>query len=75
MRMEVDAGGAAVLLRTLAERSLATLGVRDTGAFLEREMATQFALLLRAVPPGADRDARVRDVIRRALEDDDERTR
>jgi hypothetical protein len=65
----------AVLLRSLAERSLATLGVRDTDAFLEREMATQFALLLRAVPPGADRDARLRDVIRRALEDDDERTR
>jgi hypothetical protein len=65
----------ATLLRTLAERSLATLGIRDTGAFLEREMATQFAVLLRGVPPGADRDARLRDVIRRALEDDDERTR
>ena len=65
----------ATLLRSLAERSLATLGIRQTGAFLEREMATQFALLLRGVPPGGDRDARLRDVIRRALEDDDERTR
>jgi hypothetical protein len=65
----------AVLLRTLAERSLATLGIRDTAAFLDREMATQFAMLLRGVPAGPDRDARLRDVIRRALDDDDERTR
>ena len=65
----------AQLLRDLAERSLATLGVRETGAFLDREMATQYAALLRGVPSGADRDARLRDVIRRALEEDDERTR
>lgn len=65
----------ATLLRALAERSLATLGIRQPDAFLEREMATQFAKLLLGVPAGADRDARLRDVIRRALEDDDERTR
>jgi hypothetical protein len=65
----------ATMLRDLAERSLATLGVRQTDVFLEREMATQFALLLRAVPAGPDRDARLRAVIRRALDDDDERTR
>ena len=65
----------ATLLRNLAERSLTTLGIRHTGAFLEREMATQFAMLLRGVPAGPDRDARLRDVIRRALEDDDDRTR
>ena len=62
-------------LRNLAERSLATLGIRDTDSFLEREMATQFAMLLRGVPAGADRDARLRDVSRRALDDDDERSR
>lgn len=63
------------LLRALAQHSLETLGIRQTEAFLEREMATQFAALLRAVPPGADRDARLREVIRRALEEDDHRTR
>lgn len=64
-----------VLLRRLAERSLATLGVRDTAPFVEREMATLFAMLLRGVPAGDRRDERLRDVIRRALDDDDGRTR
>ena len=64
-----------ILLRRLAERSLTMLGVRDTEPFLEREMATQFAALLRGVPPGAGRDERLRDVIRRALDDDDGRSR
>ena len=64
------------LLRALAERSLDTLGVRHTESFLQREMATQFAVLLRGVPPGEDRDGRLRDALRRALEDeDDHRTR
>jgi hypothetical protein len=63
------------LLRALAEHSLETLGIRQTEAFLEREMATQFAALLRAVPPGDDRDERLREVIRRALDEDDHRTR
>ena len=64
-----------VLLRALAERSLDALGVRDRDAFLEREMASQLALLVRAVPDGADREGRLREVIRRALDEDDERTR
>jgi hypothetical protein len=39
-------------------------------------MATQFAALLRGVPAGDDRDRRLREVIRRALADDeDDRTR
>lgn len=63
------------LLRALAERSLDALGIRDREAFLEREMATQLAVLVRAVPDGPDREARLREVIRRALDEDDERTR
>lgn len=65
----------ASLLRALAEQSLDSLGVRDRDAFLAREMATQLALLVRAVPDGADREARLRDVIRRALDEADDRTR
>lgn len=63
------------LLRELAERSLDALGIRDRDTFLEREMATQLALLVRAVPDGADRELRLQAVIRRALEEDDSRTR
>lgn len=63
------------LLRALAERSLDALGVRHTEAFLQREMATQFAACLRGVPPGDDRDERLRAVIRRALDEDDDRAR
>lgn len=66
----------ASLLRALAERSLDALGVRHTESFLQREMATQFAALLRGVPAGDDRDSRLREVIRRALAaDEDGRTR
>ena len=66
----------ASLLRVLAERSLDALGVSHSESFVQREMATQFAALLRGVPPGEDRDARLREVIRRALADDeDHRTR
>lgn len=66
----------ASLLRVLAERSLDALGVSHSESFVQREMATQFAVLLRGVPPGEDRDGRLREVIRRALADDeDHRTR
>ena len=66
----------AALLRALAERSLDALGVSPTESFLQREMAMQFAALLRGVPPGEDRDRRMREAIRRALSDDeDHRTR
>lgn len=65
----------ATLLRALAERALAALGVRDTASFVEREMATQFAAFLRAVPVGAGRDERLREAMQRALDDDDDRTR
>ena len=65
----------AVLLRELASRSLAALGVQDPTVFLEKEMATQFAALLRGLPDGPDREARLRDAIQRALNDDDKRGR
>lgn len=67
--------GTATLLRALAERALDALGVRDTAAFLDREMAKQFAAFLRAVPPGEERDERLRRAMQRALDDDDDRTR
>ena len=60
----------ALLLRDLATRSLGALGIREPSSFLEREMATQFAALLRGLPDGGDREARLRDAIRRALDDD-----
>ena len=63
------------LLRALAERSLDALGIRDRDAFLGREMESQLALLVRAVPDGADRESRLREVIRRALDEDDDRAR
>ena len=82
-RSELPGGGTlegldpetASLLRTLAERSLDALGVAHSDLFLQREMATQFAACLRGVPPGAGRDERLRTVIRRALDEDDDRTR
>lgn len=65
----------ATLLRALAERALAALGVRETDAFLDREMATQYAAFLRAVPSGEGRDERLRAAMQRTLDDHDERTR
>lgn len=63
------------LLRELATRSLHALGVHHTAAFLDREMAKQFTALLRGLPDGPDREQRLRDAIRRALDDDDPGTR
>ena len=65
----------AVLLRELASRSLAALGVHDPTVFLDREMATQFAALIRGLPEGPDREVRLREAIQRALSDDDMRGR
>jgi hypothetical protein len=65
----------AVLLRELASRSLGALGVRDPTTFLEKEMATQFAALLRGLPDGPDREARMREAIQRVLSDDDRQGR
>lgn len=54
-------------LRTLAERSLDALGVRDRGPFLETEMLRLFGSLAKAVPEGPDRERRLRTAILAAM--------
>ena len=56
------------MLRDLAERSLDSLGVKETSEFLEAEMKRQLAALNAAVPEGTDRDARLQAAIRTALD-------
>lgn len=60
------------LLRRLAIRSLESLGVRDTGSFVESEMMSKFDSLAAGVTPGADGEARLREAIKDALEHLDE---
>ena len=58
------------LLRDLAHHALAHLGVRDPSAAIVRsEMERQFARLLLGIPDGPGREERLRDVIRRAIEE------
>ena len=57
------------LLRTLALASLDALGVRDPASLVEGEMLKQFGALAAAVADGPDREARLRAVITRAIED------
>jgi len=59
------------LLRDLAARALDQLGVHDREPFLEGEMLRQFSVLAAAVPTGADRERRLRQAIRRAMEEYD----
>jgi hypothetical protein len=59
------------LLRRLATLSLAELGVRDPERFMEREMLDQFSLFVLALPDGADREARLRDALRSAIDEYD----
>jgi len=47
------------LLRTLAERSLDALGVRDRTPFMEAEMLRLFGSLASTVPEGPDRERRL----------------
>lgn len=54
-------------LRRLAERSLQHLGAPSDGPFLQDEMLRQFSVLSVAVPPGADRDRRLRAAAELAL--------
>lgn len=56
------------LLRDLAERSLDALGVEDYTPFLQDEMLRQFGAIAAGVPPGGDREARLRAAIRVALD-------
>ena len=58
-------------LRILAERSLDALGVRERGAFVEREMLRLFGVLASGVGTGPDREARLHAAIERALSEID----
>ena len=57
------------LLRHLAENALDHLGVRDRGSFLEDEMVRQFGVIAAGVPEGPNREARLREAIRRAMDE------
>ncbi len=60
------------LLRTLAIRSLESLGVRNTEKFIEAEMLSKFDSLAAGITPGAEGEARLRDAIASAIEQLDE---
>jgi len=55
------------LLRDLAERSLDALGVRDRGPFMKSEMLRLFGSLAATVPPGPERERRLREAVRSAM--------
>ena len=54
-------------LRRLAERSLQLLGAPVDASFVQDEMLRQFSVLGAAVPPGGDRDRRLRTAAEHAL--------
>ena len=56
-------------LRDLAEHALDALGVRDREPFLRDEMLRQFGTPSAAIPPGPDRERRLRDAIDRAMDE------
>ena len=58
-----------VLLRRLAEHALQALGIAAGESFVEAEMLRQFGLLGAAIPDGAERERRLRDVLRRAIDE------
>jgi len=60
------------LLRTLAIRSLDSLGVRDAEKFIEAEMLDKFNSLAASIPPGEGSEARLQKAIATALEQLDE---
>ena len=62
------------LLRALAEHALDALGVHERApAFVEDEMVRQFQRLAPSAGEGPDREPRLRDAIRAALDEVDER--
>lgn len=61
------------LLRLLAKRAIEELGVEPTPDFVEQEMVAQFAAAAPAIPEGSDREQRLRDVLRAALHEYDDR--
>jgi hypothetical protein len=61
------------LLRQLAERTIFELGVRDGEDLVESEMTNKLSLLVRGIPETGDREAALRAVIIRAIEEFDAR--
>lgn len=61
------------LLRVLAKRAIEELGVEPKQSFVEQEMLAQFAAAASGVPEGADREQRLRTVLRAALHEYDDR--
>jgi hypothetical protein len=59
------------LLRTLAERSLDALGVKERGPFVQDEMLRLFGVLGASVREGPDRERRLRHAIAAAMDDID----
>lgn len=57
-----------VMLRNLAERALEGLGVKDTAAFLQGEMLKQFGAIAATLGDARERDTRLREAIRVALD-------
>jgi hypothetical protein len=60
------------LLRTLAIRSLDSLGVREAEKFIEAEMLDKFNSLAASIPAGEGSEARLQKAIATALEQLDE---
>lgn len=56
------------ILRDLAERSLESLGVKETSRFVEAEMIRQLAALDAAIPDAPNRDALLRAALKRTLD-------
>jgi len=56
-------------LRELAQLALEQLGIRDTDAFLEDEMVSQFTMIARGIPDGPDREPRLLTAIERTIDE------
>lgn len=61
------------LLRRVALRALADLGVQDPAPFVQDEMVAQFAHVAAGIPPGANRESRLRNALLALLSEYDER--
>ncbi len=57
------------LLRQLAIQNLQALGVSEPGPYTEQEMIRNFSTLANAIPAGDNREERLREAIRRAIEE------
>jgi hypothetical protein len=57
------------LLRQLAVQNLESIGVNDSRPFIESEMVRTFSALAASVPPGDNREERLRAALRRAIDE------